>query len=294
MLFDLNSLLTRLTAGNCELAGGDRQDQRLDREQNLAHGVSTSRRMGQQRRGSAENNGQDRAEALGWSAVASPSLRSPSPVTAGDQPSGIGIGAATVRPMVREDISEVIDLHLRLFDDTFAQLGRRFLRHFYHLHLDEIALVAIVEGRVAGYHLTSTRGRPSLLTLMRLGGLPLVVSTLRTTALAKAAWRHLSAPRRRTSRGRRASAFSLYTAVAPEAQRRGIAKLLLREMVVQAALRGIRAIEGEHEDDPNLHSLYQSAGFHILWWETAGDPGRRIPTLMIVDEALRSMSRRTS
>ena len=191
--------------------------------------------------------------------------------------------------MTVEDIPDVVDLHLQLFDDTFARLGRTFLEQFYRLHLDQIALVALVQGRVVGYHLTSTCGRPSLLRLLRLGGWSLAMSAL--PALTHSAiWRQIGAPGSTTRKRPRAPAFSLYTAVAPGMQGRGVGKLLLRQMVVVAEQGGVPAIEGEHEDSWRLHCLYESIGFQVLHCEKHLDRRRRVPTLMVVQRAAQLLS----
>ena len=195
--------------------------------------------------------------------------------------------------MTAADIPDVVHLHVELFDDAFARLGDRFLHQFYRLHLGEIALVALLDGRFAGYHLTSTCGRPSFLRLMRRGGWPLIMSVLR--ALPNSAiWKRVGAPVSTSRRRPRAPAFSLYTAVDPGMQRRGVAKVLLTQMVILAEQRGVPAMEGEHADSEHLHCLYKSVGFHVLHWEKYVDRWARVPSLMIVEEAARLVVDRTS
>ena len=273
MLFDLNSLLSRTYRPDNERPG-------CGKEGNGSRARHRGNRL------STEEN------PLGTGTLTDPGQlqSSASRASGNDVSNGRSGYSAIVRSMTVEDIPDVVRLHLQLFDDTFARLGGRFLHQFYRLHLDQIALVALVRGEFAGYHLTSICGRPSLLRLMRLGGWPLVMSAL--PALPRSAiWRGVRAPGSRAGKRSRAPAFSLYTAVAPGMQGRGVGKSLLTQMVVLAEQRGVPAIEGEHEDSPRLHCLYESVGFHVLHWEKYLDRWQRVPTVMIVEEAARLLTR---
>ena len=191
-----------------------------------------------------------------------------------------------VRRMTPSDIPSVVKLHRRLFHDTLALLGDSVLGEFYRANLNEIALVASVDGSVVGYHLTVAGGRPSITRLLSKGGFGTVIGALpRIFADWRLLPRMVRAVIRRMPLHGPSRALSLYTAVAPEAQGRGLARRLLRRMVVEAAERGLETIEGEHEDDPRLHGLYESVGFRVRYDEAHGSA--KLPAVMNVQEAVR-------
>lgn len=193
--------------------------------------------------------------------------------------------------MTSKDVPEVASLHLRLFEDTPAVLGRRFLREFYRLNLGEIALVATVDDHVVGFHLTFTGERTSTWRLMRRGGLRLAVAALPALLKRPRLLIRLAASVLRRMRSREnAKALSLYTAVSEEAQGRGLAKAMLRRMVVDAATRRVRAIEGEQEDDPRLWGLYQSIGFRATGEIRRTGHGDVRPVVLDVEEAARRLA----
>jgi GNAT superfamily N-acetyltransferase len=196
-----------------------------------------------------------------------------------------------IRSMTYEDVAQVVDMHLRLFHDTPALLGPRFLREFYRHNLHEIALVATLGRRVVGYHLTFTDERESTSALLRRDGLRLALAGISSLLRHPRLLVRLPASlRRRMTSPDSGKALSLYTAVASEAQGRGIAKDLLRRMVTDAAARGIVAIEGEQEDDPRLWRLYESVGFRPTGEVRVSGGRKEIPVILVVKEAMERLA----
>jgi GNAT superfamily N-acetyltransferase len=196
-----------------------------------------------------------------------------------------------IRSMTYEDVPQVVDMHLQLFHDTPALLGPRFLREFYRHNLHEIALVATLGGRVVGYHLTFTDERESTSALLRRDGFRLALAGLSSLLRhPRLLFRLPASLRRRMTSPDTGKALSLYTAVAGEAQGRGIAKGLLRRMVTDAAARGIVAIEGEQEDDPRLWRLYESVGFRPTGAVRVSRGRQEIPVILVVKGAMERLA----
>lgn len=193
--------------------------------------------------------------------------------------------------MTLRDVPEVAELHLRLFRDTPALLGRRFLREFYRLNLGEIALVATINGRVVGFHLTFAGERSSSRTLLRRGGLRLGLAALPALLRQPNLQRRLASSMLNRMRSSDVTkALSLYTAVSEEAQGRGFAKAMLRRMVIDAAARRVRTIEGEQEDDARLWGLYEGIGFRPTGEVRRSGHGTVMPVLLDVEHAARQLT----
>lgn len=193
-----------------------------------------------------------------------------------------------IRPLAVGDVSDVVELHMAAFGEYFmTQLGRSFLTAFFTESLTEIALVATMNGRVAGYHLTVTDPGQFYATALRTHGFAFAWAAIRA-AMAKpglaprAAIGVLKPWRSRRPRG---VATAMFTAVSPEAQGGGLAKGLLHRMIVEAHARQTRVILGENRNDPKLNSLYERVGFEIGEPEPDADGELYVRTYMDVEAA---------
>ena len=172
--------------------------------------------------------------------------------------------SVTVRRMTLDDLDEVVELHILCFPrDFITRLGSSFLRQFYREAIREIALVAVLDGDVAGTQLTFMRASRTFLRMLMSGGVKFAKAAAPTAvqgpwqagrvalALVKPfqAWRP------------KGEATAMYTAIHPDQRGKGIAKLLLKRMFAEAELAGVSSIHGENDDDPKLNSLYESVGF---------------------------------
>jgi len=166
--------------------------------------------------------------------------------------------------MTPADLDEVVELHVLCFPSYFlTRLGRQFLREFYLEAMAEIALVAVIDGDVAGTQLTFTRPSTTFLRMLRNGGARFAIAAAPT--VGQGPWQAmrvaLALLKPFQARRPKGEATAMFTAVNPNLRGKGIAKLLLKRMLAEADLVGVTSIHGENEDDPKLNSLYESVGF---------------------------------
>ena len=170
----------------------------------------------------------------------------------------------TVRRMTPADLDEVVALHIVCFPRDFVtRLGHSFLREFYREAMGEIALVALLDGHVAGTQLTFMRAGRTFLRMLVGGGVKFAKAAAPTAAQGpwQAARVALALAKPFQAWRPKGEATAMYTAVHPSQRGKGIAKLLLKRMLAEAELAGISSIHGENDDDPVLNSLYESVGF---------------------------------
>jgi GNAT superfamily N-acetyltransferase len=166
--------------------------------------------------------------------------------------------------MTQADLDEVVDLHVLCFPSDFiTRLGRPFLREFYRKAITEIALVAVLDGHVAGTQLTFTRASNTFLRMLLTGGFKFAKAAAPTAAQGpmQAARVALALVKPFQAWRPKGEATAMYTSVHPNHRGKGIAKLLLKRMIAEAELAGVSNIHGENDDEPQLNSLYESVGF---------------------------------
>jgi GNAT superfamily N-acetyltransferase len=166
--------------------------------------------------------------------------------------------------MTLADLDEVVDLHIICFPGDFiSMLGRPFLYEFYRKAMAEIALVALLDGRVAGAQLTFMRASTTYLRMLLTGGVKFAKAAVPTAAQGprQAAVVALALVKPFQAWRPKGEATAMYTSVHPNYRGKGIANLLLKRMLAEAELAGVSSIHGENDDDPILNSLYESVCF---------------------------------
>lgn len=166
--------------------------------------------------------------------------------------------------MSAADLDEVVELHVLCFPTYFmTRLGQPFLREFYREAMAEIALVAVIDGRVVGTQLTFTRPSATFVRMLRSGGAKFAIAAAPTAARGPLQAFRVALALLKPFQARRpkGEATAMFTAVHPSRRGSGVAKLLLKRMIAEADLAGVSSIHGENEDDPRLNSLYERVGF---------------------------------
>lgn len=162
------------------------------------------------------------------------------------------------------DLDDIVELHIACFPNYFITgLGRPFLREFYRESLNDIALVAVVDGVIAGSQLTFVRPAKTFGRMLAFGGTKFARlaapaaarGPLQAVRVALGVLKPVHAWRRK------GEAIAMFTAVDPRFRGRGVARQLLKRMIADAWLRRVTVIHGENDDDPNLNRLYESIGF---------------------------------
>lgn len=178
--------------------------------------------------------------------------------------------AATVRRMRSEDVPAVVQLHLRAFSGFFLSfLGPRFLSVLYRsaVDLDEIALVAITDGKVAGLVMGSAEpgtffSRLRRARLLEFGAAALAAVVRRPRAVMRVA----RALRKPSEAGKPVGTGTLLSiAVDPAAQTRGVGRLLVRAFIHEAAKRGAVRIDltTDKFDNARVNAFYSGIGFRV-------------------------------
>ena len=178
--------------------------------------------------------------------------------------------AATVRSMRTDDVPAVVAVHLAAFPGFFLSfLGPRFLSVLYKAAVenDEIALVALTEGKVAGLVMGSTEPGGFFGKLRRQRaiqfGYAALPSVLRRPASALRLARALRKPEQAEKIEGTATLMSL--AVAPAAQTRGVGRLLVKAFVQRAAARGAVRVDltTDKYDNESVNAFYRGLGFRV-------------------------------
>lgn len=176
----------------------------------------------------------------------------------------------TVRSMRPDDVPAVVALHLRAFPGFFLSfLGPRFLSVLYRaaVELDEISLVAVADGKVAGLVMGSAhpggffrRLRQARALQFAYAALP---SVLRHPESALRVARALRKPEQARKAAGTATLMSL--AVDPALQARGLGRLLVSSFVQRAASRGAVSVDltTDKYDNDAVNAFYRGMGFRV-------------------------------
>jgi GNAT superfamily N-acetyltransferase len=190
-----------------------------------------------------------------------------------------------VRPLERGHIRGVVDIHLRAFPGYFLTfLGAGFLEEFYRAFLDEETAISrvAVDGQ-SGDPLGAVIGTDSPDAFFRklaarrwwAFGLASLASCLKKPSIVRRLFRALTY--RGDPPGRAGYALLSSIAVAPEAQNRGIGKLLLEHWAEEARRRDCRGayLTTDALDNDAVNRFYQRAGW-ILETSFVTREGRRM------------------
>lgn len=167
-----------------------------------------------------------------------------------------------IRPMTRADLRDVVSVHRAAFPNFFLSfLGPAFLRVFYGFVASEgIALVAVVDGRIAGFVAGVHDSRSFYRRLLRRRfvqvALALVPATLRRpSTIVRVARR----ARQRTADGPiHAGAELMSLAVDPEKRQQGIGRALIEAFAARA---GSLWLTTDAEDNDAVIRFYENLGF---------------------------------
>ncbi|MGH3119366.1 MAG: GNAT family N-acetyltransferase [Gaiellales bacterium] len=177
---------------------------------------------------------------------------------------------ATVRSMHSEDVSAVVAVHLRAFPGFFLSfLGPRFLSVLYRaaVELDEITLVAVSDGKVAGLVMGSAEPGEFFGKLRRARALQFAYAALPSVLRRPGATLRVARALRKPKEAGKAAgtATLLSIAVDPALQTRGLGRLLVRAFVQRAAARGAVRVDlttDKCDNDP-VNTFYRGMGFRV-------------------------------
>lgn len=180
----------------------------------------------------------------------------------------IAVDNSAIRPMVPSDVAQVVEIHLRSFEEHFlTALGRRFLRLYYKSLLGAprgIALVHCREERVLGFAVGLVNPRPFYDRLLRRRWLHFGIASLpallrRPTLLPQLVRRGTGFAATHPPAEDAATLSSI--AVSPEAAGSGIGTALMKQFVAAARERGARSVHWaakKHEEQ--ALKFYQKVG----------------------------------
>ena len=178
------------------------------------------------------------------------------------------MNGVAVRPMVGDDVNDVVLIHRDAFPGFFLSfLGSRFLRELYRAVIDDgegIAFVALSSGKVigfvagsgsAGFYRRAAKRRWWRFALASSGAL------LRRPSIARRLLRALYAPPKTSSEG----ALLMSLAVDPRLHRTGAGKALVVAFVEAAAKRGANAIvlTTDRAGNDAVNAFYLGQGFIV-------------------------------
>lgn len=172
--------------------------------------------------------------------------------------------------MSLHDVPAVVDLHLRAFPGFFLSfLGPRFLTALYRATIDlgEIALVAVVGGKVTGLAMGSSQPGSFFRRLRRVRLLEFAAASLPAIIRRPGIVLRLLRALRRPSEAAKApgTATLLSLAVDPAAQTRGIGRMLVRAFVGECELRAACRVDltTDKFENQQANVFYVRMGFRV-------------------------------
>jgi glycosyltransferase involved in cell wall biosynthesis/ribosomal protein S18 acetylase RimI-like enzyme len=174
-----------------------------------------------------------------------------------------------IRRMTRRDLADVVSVHQSAFPDFFlSSLGSGFLSQFYRAVVDwpdGVAIVAAVDGRIAGFAAGSTAPRTFYRRLfvrrsIAIGATLVPVIVRRPSTLLRVARRAVQ----RTGSGTESPGAELMSlAVAPNEQHRRVGRALLDAFVARVAEARQQSLwlTTDAVDNDGVKRFYERAGF---------------------------------
>ena len=180
-------------------------------------------------------------------------------------------GTTTVRPMLSDDLPQVVEIHLRGFPGFFLTfLGHRFLTLLYggiQSDPEGIVLVASsrgqIEGFVAGVTLQSGFYQRLIKKQKWAFAAAAVGALLRRPAIAPRLLRALKRPADAQQASAEACLMSI--AVRPESQGKGIGSRLAEALCQDLAKRGAHAVclTTDRDNNDRVNRFYPKLGFRL-------------------------------
>lgn len=180
-------------------------------------------------------------------------------------------GDCLVRPMLRGDVKDVVEIHRAGFAGFFlTSLGRPFLRTYYSSVVrdaDSIALVCERQGTITGFVVGSANPRGFYRRMLRRRwpafACAAVPGVLRRPSAAVRVVRALRHPSRQEEGAHVAGLYSIV--VDPHSQGVGMGAQLIDAFCAAAAQRGMTDVrlETDAEDNDFVRHFYERAGFVI-------------------------------
>jgi ribosomal protein S18 acetylase RimI-like enzyme len=174
-----------------------------------------------------------------------------------------------VRVMLYDDISEVVEIHLKSFQGFFLTfLGSRFLYELYTGILDDQSGISFVSfdadlltGFVAGTSEPVGFYRRLLRRRWWRFALASLIPTLKNPLIIPRLWRALQKPQNVSDQADTGTLMSI--AVAPEAQGIGIGQVLVKAFLEEADRRGLKSVDLSTDKLNNDHAnrFYHCLGF---------------------------------